>query len=178
MRVICISGKAQSGKDSIAKIMDERLTKNGKSVLVIHYADLVKYICSSIFGWDGVKDDYGRSLLQRIGTDVVRKKNPNYWVDFVIEILTFFPNEWDVVLIPDCRFPNEIARLKEEGFDPIHVRVLRDSYDSTLTAEQQNHSSETALDNYGADYYIFNDKSMDCLRAYVYELLKRIGLSK
>lgn len=42
-------------------------------VLVTHFGDLVKYVCEKFFDWDGVKDESGRSLLQYVGTNKVRK---------------------------------------------------------------------------------------------------------
>ena len=81
---------------------------------------------------------------------------PNYWVDFIISILTLFKNEWDYVLIPDCRFPNEIERLKQSGINTFTLRIKRENFKSDLTEEQLNHISETALDDYNFDNIIKN----------------------
>lgn len=164
MKVICISGKAQHGKDTSAAFLKEMLESDGYKVLIAHYGDLVKYICKMFFDWNGEKDVYGRTLLQRVGTDVIRKQKPDYWVSFVADILTFFDGEWDYVLIPDSRFPNEVDYLKERGFDVIHMRVFRQHFVSPLTPEQQNHPSETALDHVLPDYYINNHGTLDDLR--------------
>lgn len=164
MKVICISGKAQHGKDTSALMVKEMLDDDGYKVLIAHYGDLVKYICKTFFQWNGEKDEAGRSLLQRIGTDVIRNQEPDYWVSFVAEILKFFDGEWDYVLIPDCRFPNEVEYLKEQGFDVTHMRVIRDNFDSPLTKEQQEHPSETALDDVIPDYYVRNSGTLDALR--------------
>lgn len=163
MKVICISGKAQHGKDTSAKLIKMMLEANGYKVLIAHYGDLVKYICKTFFDWNGEKDVYGRSLLQRIGTDVIRKQEPDYWVSFVADILKFFDGEWDYVLIPDSRFPNEVDYLKEHGFDVIHMRVIRQNFVSPLTPEQQNHPSETALDHVTPDFLIVNDGTLEDL---------------
>ena len=83
MKVVCISGKAQHGKDTTASMIKECLEQRGERVMIVHYADLLKYICRTFFDWDGNKDERGRHILQYVGTDVIRKKSPNYWVDFV-----------------------------------------------------------------------------------------------
>lgn len=165
MKVICISGKAQHGKDSSAGFLKEILEDDGYSVLTTHYGDLVKYICKQFFGWNGKKDEYGRSLLQHVGTDVVRLQDNDYWVRFIRDVLSFFSSEWDYVLIPDCRFPNEIEYLMSAGFDVVHLRVERGGFQSPLTEEQQRHPSETALDNTVADYYIANNGTLHDLRS-------------
>lgn len=171
MKVITISGKAQHGKDTAAMMLKKQLESMGNSVLVTHYADLVKYVCTNFFNWNGVKDEYGRTLLQRVGTDIVRKKCPDYWVNFVVQMLTFFDGEWDYVLIPDCRFPNEVDCMKNAGLDTKHVRVVRPDFVSTLTLEQQNHPSETALDNCTPDYFLFNRGTMEYLQKEVERLI-------
>ena len=163
MIVVPISGKAGHGKDTLAGFMKTELERRGKRVLITHYGDLVKYVCRMFFGWDGQKDEAGRTLLQRVGTDVVRKQRPDYWVDFVRDMLMFFDGQWDYVLVPDTRFPNEV-----DGLDPlrvIHVRIIRPGY-STLTPEQQAHPSETALDRYqNVQIVIRNDKGLEELES-------------
>lgn len=160
MKVIAISGKAQHGKDTSAAIMKDMLVADGNRVLITHYADLLKYMCRTFFGWDGQKNDSGRHILQYVGTDIIRNKRPDFWADFIIDVLTLFQDDWDFVLIPDCRFPNEVERLKKAGLDMTHMRVIRENFISPLSPEQQIHPSETALDNYVPDCYIENKGSI------------------
>lgn len=162
-KIICISGKAQHGKDTSAGILKDILEKCGYRVLITHYGDLVKYVCKTFFDWDGEKDEAGRSLLQFVGTDRVRAQRPNYWVDFVVSIVQIFHDQWDYVIIPDSRFPNEVDCFKEAGFDVTHARVIRAPFVSPLTTEQQMHISETALDGVRADAYIPNFGSLEDL---------------
>lgn len=164
MKVIAVSGRARHGKDTVANILQKQLEEDGHRVLITHYADLLKYICTTFFNWNGDKDDAGRTLLQYVGTDVVRKNNPDYWVDFVADILNYFEDQWDYVVIPDTRFPNEFNRLKERGLDAVHLRVVRPDFISPLTKEQQAHPSETALDDVKPDFYIVNDSDLKTLK--------------
>ena len=163
-KVFCISGKAGHGKDTFAKILKQKLSAKGYKVLIIHYADLLKFILKSFFHWNGKKDEHGRMLLQHVGTETVRKVNPDYWVDFIADILSMFPDKWDYVLIPDTRFPNEINNLKEKGFDVTHIRVVRYNFESSLTDAQQAHASETALDKVHPDIVIVNDGTLKDLK--------------
>lgn len=156
MKVICISGKAQNGKDTTAGFLKEALENKGNRVLVAHFGDLLKYICKTFFGWDGQKDEAGRTLLQYVGTDKIRKEVPDFWVDFIVSILKIFNDEWDFVLIPDCRFPNEYEVFKKCGFDVQLWRIVRNNFESPLTEEQQRHISETALDDYNYDVTVYN----------------------
>lgn len=174
MTIVCISGHAGAGKDYVGGVMAEKLYEENHMVLTTHYADLVKYVCTKFFDWDGRKNELGRTLLQHVGTDIVRAKDPNYWVDFIIDMLDFFSGYWEYVLIPDLRFPSEYTRLIEHGFHVIHLRVERSNYTSALTPEQQAHPSETSLDGVVPDYTIHNDGTVDELREKVSNFVEDI----
>jgi len=173
MKIVTISAKAQHGKDYTASLLKDGLEDLGFSVLVCHYADLLKYICKQFFGWDGQKNEEGRTLLQKVGTEGVRKVKPDYWVDFIIDILTFFYNEWDYVIIPDTRFPNEIEKMRD-CFDCSCVHVSRPGFENSLTEEQRNHPSETALDGYLFDHELTNDGTPEGMKREVNNLISKL----
>ena len=153
MRVITISGKAEAGKDFTASIMKEILEEvDNKRVLIVHYADYLKFIAKQYYGWDGTKSKQGRELLQRLGTDVIRKRQPDFWVNVVCRLLSALEPDYDVAIIPDCRFPNEIDKMRICFTNTISVQVVRLNYENALTPEQRLHPSETALDDYPMDY--------------------------
>ena len=64
MRVIAISGKGESGKDTIAKMLKQQLEEQNYKVMIIHFADVLKFVCRQYFNWNGEKDEHGRTLLQ------------------------------------------------------------------------------------------------------------------
>ena len=129
MRVVAISGKAESGKDTIAKEIKYLLEEQNYKVMIIHFADVLKFVCRQYFDWDGQKDDYGRSLLQQVGTEMHEKNNPNMWVNITKELIRGIGAEFDWVLVPDTRFKEEINMLNEY-FDCTSIRVLRQDIDS------------------------------------------------
>ena len=164
MKVIAISGKAQHGKTTVANYLKSYLEAFDYRVLVINYADLLKFICKTYFGWNGEKDEYGRSLLQYVGTEIIRAQYPTFFVDTVGIILSLFQNEWDYVIIADVRFPNEISQLTDTfEFDCKHLRVIRPNYESSLDEHQKCHISETALDLIEPDTYLYNSGTLEDL---------------
>lgn len=173
-KFICISGKAQNGKDTTAEILKWELTAAGKKVLVVHYADLLKYICRTWFGWNGEKDCAGRTLLQYVGTDIVRNKRPDFWVDFVLDMVKLFSDEWDYIIIPDTRFPNELYKIKDSGYPMTHIRVVRKDFESPLSVEQQMHISEVALDTETPDILLINEGTLGQLTQAVRNLIKQL----
>lgn len=170
---VCISGKARHGKDTSANFLKESLENKGYSAIVVHYADLLKFICKSYFGWDGKKDEKGRSLLQAIGTDHIRKMDQDYWVRFVTDLVSMFPKQWDFVIVADTRFENEIGMVRASGFPATHVRVVRKEFDNNLTEEQKNHKSEVALNECIPDRWLYNT-SMDELEEEVEKLAEYV----
>ena len=173
MKVICVSAKARHGKDTVAAILKEQLQAKGNKVLITHFADLLKYICKTFFNWNGDKDEAGRTLLQYVGTDVIGAKYPGYWANFIANFLNMFKDEWDYVLIPDCRYPIEIATMIN-NFNTYLLRVERPNFDNGLTEKQKNHPSEIALDNYDFDKIILNNGTLVDLENKVKEFIEEI----
>ena len=183
---IILSGKSGSGKDMMAQFMKEELAAHGKKTLVIHYADAVKWFCRDFLDWDGKKDEVGRSLLQMVGTDIVRARHPNFWTGIVVGLIQAFEptSNFDVAIVPDARFPNEIDISLENLKNCISVRIERKNADGTpwinpvLTKEQRNHPSETSLDVFAFDYVIHNDEGLDLLKESAHTLLTDLGYIK
>jgi len=181
---IIISGKAGSGKDTLASFMKEELEKHNKRVLVIHYGDAVKWVLKEFFNWDGKKDAVGRTMLQHIGTDVVRAQYPNFWTGIVVGLIKAFEpyNDFDVALVPDARFPNEVDIALETLNNCVAVRINRSNEDGTewinpnLTEVQRKHPSETSLDCYAFDYVVHNEEGLDTLRESAITILKDLEL--
>ena len=147
--IICISGAA-AGKDTVAKMLKEELVKGKKRVLITYFAAPLRRICREWFGWDGLNDDAGRSMLQYVGTDIVRAQRPDFWVDFTMGLISMLGDEWDYVIIPDCRWPNELD-MERYGFQARHVRV---------TGRQPVHSQEGLLGKLTPDFTIVNDAEL------------------
>jgi hypothetical protein len=180
---IVLSGKSGSGKDMVANFMKEELAKHGKKALVIHFADALKWILRDYFDWDGQKDEVGRTLLQMVGTDLVRTVLPNYWTGIVVGFIQAMEptNNFDVAIIPDARFENEVDIALQILKNCVAVRIERKNADGsdwinpTLTEEQRNHPSETSLDCYAFDYILHNDEGLDTLRESAITILKDLG---
>lgn len=158
-KIINIAGQAQHGKTSVANILRDILEKRGHRILIINYADYLKFICKEYFGWDGTKSEQGRTILQKYGTNIVRQRDPDFWVRAVGNFVDVFGEDFDFILTSDCRFRNEV-----EYFIPIYrtfnVRVSRNNFENGLTEEQKNHPSERDLDNYHFDYEINSDSGL------------------
>jgi hypothetical protein len=187
--LIGISGKINSGKDLAGKILNDLsgdIFENKK------FADKLKDIVCMLIGctreqledrefkekelgeeWrQYFNDDYDlvcekestfsslltpRKLLQLLGTEAGRQViHNNIWVNALFadyDTSSNYDSNW---IITDVRFPNECQAIKDRG--GIVIKINRDS------DVVDNHSSETALDNYdGFDFVVDNNGSIDDL---------------
>lgn len=174
MKILNIAGKAKNGKTSVAEIIKRKLEKKGKKVLIMNYADTLKFYCREYFGWDGNKDEDGRGILQKIGTDIVRQREPDFWVRCVANFISVFGQDFDLIIIPDCRFVNECEFFKDE-YHVMNVRIERLNFDNGLTEEQKNHPSETSLNIYCFDYYLESESGLKNLEKTVGNFMKHLN---
>jgi len=96
-----------------------------------------------------------REILQFVGTNLFRNQmDPDIWVQSVYRKKY---RDDDVVVVADCRFPNECDFAKQQG---LLIGVNRET-----GLASDGHASETALDNYN-DYHhvIENNGTFDDLR--------------
>ena len=165
MQVITISGKARHGKDSAAEFISDYLTYYHYSSVIVHYADFLKFILKEYYHWDGNKNEEGRHLLQHIGTDIVREKNPDFWVTILDQLISVLFSHVNYIIIPDARFPNEITHWIEKENLAVAIKVIRPEQEikDQLTEAAKQHESETALDDYPFNYTI-EAENLDELR--------------
>lgn len=160
-----MSGKAGSGKNAAADAILEKYYGEPFA-----FADPIKWIASSQFGWNGRKDARGRKLLQDIGT-AGREYRKDIWVDSaLIYMKSSRLRRDDLAILTDTRYPNEIEKVKQEHPNAITVRITCES------VEPIDHPSETALDTYDHwDYVVENNGTLKELQEKVLEITKEVG---
>ena len=178
--IIGISGKAGSGKDTAAKMLEvlyanpdisyedftNKRYKNFADIQIVHFADSLKETAQVLFRigeWEtntqeGKKTTINwigktvRELLQGIGQGLRDAIDPNLW----IKVLFANTENWSNYIIADVRYPNEVYAIKKRN--GVLIRIDRKG------AGAGNHSSETALDDYKEwDVHIENNGSIEDL---------------
>jgi len=180
MIIIGISGKARHGKDTVATLIEVEAMLAGAWSARLHFADLLKVEAKGC-GWNGEKDDFGRYLLQAIGSER-RKQDPKYWINSVrdqvdnFSQMSVYVNKY--IVIPDVRHVNEFEWIRNAG--GVLWRVQKIDAEDDLSGDAARHESETALDekarNGEFDAYI-RAKSGDfrSLHEQVKELIRELG---
>ena len=161
-RIYLLHAHAQSGKDTCATIMKEEYEKRGKRVIIIAFADYVRWCLDKYYGVTDYKTPEGRTIIQHFATDLVRKNDPTFWGRTVADLLRAIEDDFDYAIIPDWRFENEFAALRNRFSYSIVVPVLITRPDNektdNMTDEQRKHQSEIELDNWKFfDYTIINE---------------------
>lgn len=176
--IIAFAGRKQSGKTTSAEFVSQ-LYHHTHKVKIYNFADPLKQdLCMNVLGltqdqcygddkyknekvncyWPNTNTQMtAREVMQYIGTDIFRKIQKNVWADATINKIK--KECYDVALIADCRFPNEVEVIKSAG--GIVIKLMRDIYHS-------DHDSEIALDTDRYDYRNF-DLVIDNTKCYIDE---------
>ncbi len=175
MKIYLISGKARNGKSTIGEFIKEEYEKRGKKVCEIGYGSYIKYYAKTYFGWDGKEETKPRSLLQELGTEIIRKKiDPMFHVNRIMEDIKVLSYFYDIAVISDVREPIEIITPKKEFDDVVSINVKRTDFESELSEKEQKHFTEIALDNFdNYDYKVLNNGSLDDLRNKIIEIIEK-----
>ena len=141
-KIITFSGRARSGKNCSASLIRKRLEKKGVRVFEMALADWLKCLVAKNFDYDEDKKSEYRTLLQEFGTDKVRSIDKDFWVKIVSMTIDLLKDEYDVFLLTDARFENELDHTVFSHEHQIYnVLVKRDEFHE-LTGKQEGHSSE------------------------------------
>jgi energy-coupling factor transporter ATP-binding protein EcfA2 len=172
-QIIMISGKAGTGKSTTAKILQGIFSARGKGAVTRSFASNIKRIARDQFGWDGVKDEKGRKLLQDIGA-MGRAYDPDIWPKKLIFDLKdeLYFQEHDFILIDDWRFPNEGYYMADNTHMPVYcVRLeapAREILRGTPLFDDPTETAMPSADEEGAaelyDIAFDNTRDIDALR--------------
>jgi hypothetical protein len=208
--IIGICGLIGSGKDTIADYLVNIHEFRRES-----FAGTLKDAISSIFGWDRVmlegrtrssrewreqpdawwsarlnQEITPRWILQWWGTEVCRQGfHDDIWIASLENKLR---KTTDDIVISDCRFPNEIRAIREQGGhvirvvrgpDPVWYSVAEHANRGTEGAWSALqsfgvHASETAWIGTDFDRVIDNNTSLDDLYAQVTDLVRDLRAAK
>lgn len=166
------SGKAGVGKTFSSEFVVSELSKLDYNAAKISFAYGVKKI-ATLMGWNGVKDQKGRRLLQGIG-QVGRMYDENTWVADTINRLDNAPLIYDVVCIDDVRFPNEYTYVRDTQplFKPVLIRIESKDREILKGTPEAHEISEIALDNYELFDYVVQNPVYD--NSYILKALTEI----
>lgn len=156
-KIICISGKQYSGKDTLAKILLCEL--EGFKRLAIGDAIKIEFGKLNNLTYEEIDSNKGiyRTGLIELGNKG-RKIHPDYWLNKLIE-------SDENIIVPDVRLLHEAEVFKNAGAFLIRVEAKADIRSKRGVITNSNDLTEIELDNYdGWDYKITNEGDFDKLK--------------
>jgi dephospho-CoA kinase len=194
MYKIAICGKANTGKNTVSKILRKEVSKTQTGIFCeyIAFADPIKAMIRIMFPDLPEKNLTGsskfrseiipgafkegqpltvRQLLIDLGTGVGRTYKETIWLEaFDHTFQRAQSKKKNMVVVTDVRFRNEFDHLKKLGF--YQIRLLRDSH------LQINHASETNQDSIKDDEFDFVLHNNGTLKDLKTEVLKIVSQLK
>jgi len=166
-KIICLSGKQYSGKDTLAKIIINKI--EGFRRVAIGDAIKIEFGRLNNLTYEEIDKNKGiyRTGLIELGNKG-RNIHPDYWLNKIIEL------NFNVV-VPDVRLIHEAEVFKSAGAFIIRVEA---SYETRLKRGIITNSTdltECALDDYkGFDYVIENNSDEKALEIAAEPLIQKI----
>jgi hypothetical protein len=167
-KIYVLSGKARSGKDTVAQLIEEFY--QDKKVIKLSYSYYLKDYLKRMNLYD--EKEKPRSLMQEFGNDLLRKKiHPLFLINRLLEDIEVFSYFYDIIIVTDARLKEEIEMPKKTYDNVSTIRIIRENFDNGLTEEQKEDITETDLDDYqNFDYVIKNDQYLkERLEEYLHE---------
>lgn len=162
-KIFILSGKARSGKDVCASII-EKLYENQK-VIKVSYAYYLKEYIKKIGIWDGKEETKPRSFLQEFGVSFLKEKiSSHFLLNRVIEDIKVYSYFYDVIIVTDARLKEEIEIPKKIFSNVITIRIQNEK-ENNLSKKEKEHITEVDLDTY---------KNFDYILTYTEDLQREI----
>lgn len=163
--LIGFAGKARHGKTTAALALKGYLEQGDWKVVISPCAKALKEIAKNV-GWDGEKDERGRTLLQKLSDPIKAYFGDDYYAKMAVKY--GIEQKADIILVDDVRmFPevNYFNSLADGQLSKCYLfRINRPNFKSDLSENQLNDKSETQLDNYfNENEIIVNDGTIDDL---------------
>ena len=196
IKYIGITGKARSGKDTLASKMGEIFKAEpykGKTNWVIERLAKPLYDIAAMWIGSPVDDTFktdiepvtgvtGRVFLQKLGTEGFRKLfGDDVWCKHlenrVIQKIKKHQAEESnvIVIVPDVRFNNEAKFIKDRG--GLIIRVLRPGSPLKLKGNEAFHASEAGVSDNLVDVKWLNEEGkLDILDKFANNIIREVML--
>ncbi len=201
MHVIVLGGMARVGKTDVADMLEMEGEMEGFNVVRVSFASPLKEAVAKEHGhddWRKFKEqmpEVYRDECQRIGAEK-REQDPEHWVNLWCESLQKLMNEelerpntdlgWEetLVIVDDCRYPNELEAAKK--FHALTMFVYAGARCADLPeadadwraheSEEMSQKIEAHLEGYQDlfEWSLFNDKDLPALDKKIQDRLKNL----
>ncbi len=170
--IITLSGKAGAGKDTAADYIADYFYTNGYRPFRLAYANILKPLCEMNYPIEQMKTKKGRrDAYQELGTDVIRKIEPDFFVNETFHLIDLLAQrynkdeiddvlkdmyddekkfnheveinklKYNVFIISDARFENELNPGLYHGYYRIYNILIDSSHNRRNLTQEQKNHS-------------------------------------
>lgn len=175
-KIIGLTGRARSGKDTCANFIEEFSEQTDSKVLRLYFSKVLKDACKVLFNLtdehlhtdkkEEILDNWKlngeevstRKLLQWLGTDILRNNiDQDFFKKHMFEkIQKGIQENYDFILITDVRFDNEAELITSLGGKIYHIERPNQT-----KIEHSDHASEKGIKDELIHEKIINDSSLE-----------------
>lgn len=168
-KIIIFSGKQYSGKDTVAKILLEKMTDYERCAM----GDIIKKVYGSQKGLTYAEIERNKPLYRQDLIDLGnwgRSIDQDYWLKKII-------SQPGKIIVTDVRVPHELDVFKSAGAITIRVEASREVRASRGELVGETDITEIGLDDVKDwDYVIENNSDYETLKAKALELVNALNI--
>ena len=182
--IIGIAGYARTGKDTFGSILIKELNAIGLSARKLSLAfelksDLDNFLQQkfgiSAFTEDPKEKNFIRPLLICYGTELMRKKDPQYWIRKIQKTVDLNINSGIISVVCDIRFLNEATWLRKSGGILAHLK--RSGVDPADKNENQNDDALREVSDFPIDWESFTEDYINKCKPIVKKFINNVKLN-
>jgi len=166
-RIIIFSGKQYSGKDTVAKILLEKMPDYKRFAM----GDVIKLEYGKQKGLTYEEIEKNKPIYRQDLIDLGnwgRSQDPDYWLKKII-------SQPGHIMVTDVRVPHEYEIFKSAGAAAIRVEASRETRANRGELVGENDITEIGLDNITDwDYVIENNSDYETLKAKALDLVEKL----
>jgi len=187
--IIGIRGFFQSGKDTVASMLEDLFDQDGYDVDTRSFAYNLRVAIMKIFGFsykyvfsEKFKTDWhnispigqpgrkmtGRELLQYFGTEICRVMDSDCWTRSCINEIYY--DDIEIAIAKDVRFFSEVQAVRDNGNPSFIIRVERLGHNGDGHQSERELADASGID----DFVIQNNGSIEDLKKKVQQVYKEI----
>ncbi len=167
-KIIIFSGKQYSGKDTVAKIMIEKMPDFKRFAM----GDVIKLEYGQKKGLSYEEIEKNKPLYRQDLIDLGnwgRSQHPDYWLKKII-------SQQGKIMVTDVRVQHEYDVFKQAGAIAIRVEASRDVRASRGDLIGENDVTEVGLDHIKDwDFVVDNNSTYENLKEQTFEIIKKLS---
>ena len=173
-KIYLISGKAHSGKSTVANIIKELEEEKNNKFIITQYSKYLKMYAHEIIDWNYEENSKPRKFLQDIGYFIrFDLKMNDLFIKRMLNDIKIYENYANGVIISDIRFKEEIEVIKKNFYNVTSINIKSNISQTTLTDAEKKHISENDLNDYNNfDYEIINNTSKESLKQKIKSIIE------